>query len=85
MKLRTILGAVLLSGASFVAGHDYTYFSKINDNEKLIREYYQSLKNHGIILQTDNLNYPRDLNPEIRKLQEENIELMDKIWVYEII
>jgi len=51
MKLKNILGVVLLSGASFVAGHDFAIvYPIVQDNEATIKQYYKSLSKEGIII-----------------------------------
>ncbi|MBI3622675.1 hypothetical protein HY212_01165 [Candidatus Pacearchaeota archaeon] len=86
MKLRAIVGLVILSGASFVAGHDYSFVSKIYNNESAIKKYFDSIKDDVTIVQArKNLNNSYDLNPEIRHLQKENQQLRDNTWAYRII
>ena len=86
MKLKNILGMALLSGASFVAGHDFALiYPIVPKNESMIKQHYKILlEEEKIKIEYKNLYDDLDLNPDIRALKVENIRLINRTWVYRL-
>jgi len=84
MKLKNILGVVFLSGASFVAGHDFgLVYPTVQINETFIKEEYERLaKEEKIIIEYKTLYDAISIDPDIRERQIENMNLINKTWVY---
>ena len=84
MKLKNILGVVFLSGASFVAGHDFgLVYPTVQINETFIKEEYKRLaKDEKIIIEYGTIYDNLSVNPEIRWRQIENMDLINRTWVY---